>query len=77
MAAVIVTAPASWPVTMSEAAPAEAAALPRPVTVPEPAVLLKVTTVELSAASRLPAASRTSTVSVFVEPEATLAVLLV
>src|SRR5205823_3354041 len=75
--AVIVTAPTVWPVTVSEATPPEAVALPRPVTDPAPADLAKPTTVELSPVSRLPLASRTSAVSVFVEPEATLAVSLV
>ena len=47
------------------------------MTVPAPAVFANVTTVELSPVSRLPFASRTSTVSVLVEPEATLPVPLV
>src|SRR5262249_7193334 len=46
--------------------------VPRPVTVPTPAVFAKLTTVELSPVSRLPPASRISAVSVFAEPEATL-----
>ena len=75
--AVMVSAPAVWPVASSEAMPPEAVAVPRPLTVPAPAVLAKLTTVVLSPVSRLPAASRTSTVSVFVEPDATFDVPLV
>ena len=75
--AVIVSEPAACPVTVSEATPLLAVAEPRPVAVPAPAVLAKPTTVVLSPVSRLPLASRTSTVSVFVEPEATLDVSLV
>ena len=47
--AVTVTAPTVWPVTVRVAMPLEAVAVPRPVTVPLPAVLAKVTTVLLSA----------------------------
>src|SRR5207237_9979397 len=57
--------------------PPPAVAVPRPVTVPAPAVLAKLTTVVLSPVSRLPLASRISAVRVLSEPEATLAVLLV
>jgi len=59
-------------VTVSDAKPAEAVALPSPVTVPTPALFEKTTTVELSDVSRLSFASSTAAVSVFVEPEATL-----
>ena len=75
--AVTVSEPTVWPVTEREATPPVAVAVPRPLTVPAPAVLAKATTVVLSAVSRLPAASRSSAVSVFVAPEATLAVSLV
>ena len=75
--AVIVSAPAVWPVTVREATPELAVAVPRPVTVPVPAVLAKVTTVVLSPVSRLPFASRISAVSDLVEPDATLVALLV
>src|SRR5207302_610235 len=70
--AVIVIAPTVWPVTVTEATPPLAVAVPRPLTVPAPPVLAKPTTVVLSPVSRLPAASRSSTVSVFVELDATL-----
>ena len=59
------------------ATPPLAVAVPRPLTVPAPAVLAKVTTVALSAVWRLPAASRSSAVRVLTEPEATLDVSLV
>src|SRR6266508_4090517 len=60
----IVIDPTDPPVTDSDATPALAVAAPSPVTVPAPEVLAKVTEVELSALTRLPAASRTSAVSV-------------
>jgi hypothetical protein len=69
--------PASAAVTLFEATPAEAVAEPVPVTVPTPAVLAKVTDVELSPVRTLPAASRTSAVKVREEPEARFAVELV
>src|SRR5438094_7262156 len=47
--AVIVIEPDALPVTVSIAMPADAVADPRPVTVPVPAVLAKVTLSELSA----------------------------
>jgi hypothetical protein len=72
--AVIVTAPAVAPVTVFDAMPALAVAVPSPVTEPAPAVCPKLTTVELSDVSRLLLASRTSTVSDFVAPDATAAV---
>ncbi len=75
--AVIVSEPAVWAVTLFEATPDEAVAAPSPVTVPAPAVLAKVTEVVLSPVRTLPAASRTSAVSVRAVPEARLAVELV
>jgi len=72
--AVIVTEPAVWPVTVSDATPEEAVALPSPVTEPAPAVWAKVTTVELSLVTMLLLASSIAAVKVLVEPEATLAV---
>ncbi len=57
--AVSVIEPARTPVTVSVATPLTAAVVVRPVTVPVPADLVKSTDVELSAVSRLPAASRT------------------
>ena len=75
--AVAVSEPTVWPVTVREATPPVAVAVPRPLTVPAPAVLAKATTVVLSAVSRLPLASRISAVSVLVEPEATLELPLV
>src|SRR4029079_18968580 len=53
---------------MREAMPLEAVAVPRPVTVPAPAVLANVTTVALSPVSRLPFASRISAGRVLVAP---------
>ena len=47
--AAIVIEPGALPVTVSVATPADAVADPRPVTVPEPAVLANVTLSELSA----------------------------
>jgi hypothetical protein len=69
--AVIVTEPAVAPVTVFDAMPALAVAVPSPVTEPAPEVCPKLTTVELSEVSRLLFASRTSTVSDFVAPDAT------
>src|SRR5712692_966447 len=68
--ALIVIGPARAPVTLLETTPPEAVAVPRPVTVPAPLVFANVTTVPLSLATRLPPASRISTVSVRVFPEA-------
>ena len=75
--ALIVTGPASAPVTVILAMPPEAAAEPRPVTVPAPAVFASATLVVLSPVSRLPAASRISRVSARLEPEARSCVELV
>src|SRR5205085_1123153 len=72
--AVIVREPAVWPVTVSEATPEEAVALPSPVTDPAPAVCEKTTTVELSVVTMLLFASSTAAVNVLVAPETTLAV---
>src|SRR2546421_97813 len=49
--------------------PPDAVAVPSPVTLPVPPVFAKLPEVVLSPVSRLPAASRTSTVSVRVAPE--------
>ena len=68
--AVIVIEPASAPVTVCEATPPDAVALPSPVSVPRPLVFANVTDVVLSLVTRLPPASRISTVSVRVFPEA-------
>jgi hypothetical protein len=73
--AVTVTEPAVAPVTTFCATPPLAVAVPSAVTVPAPLVFAKVTTVALSELIRLSLASRISTVSVFVAPAATLAVL--
>src|SRR3954452_16106487 len=73
--AVTVTDPAPAPVTLFCAIPPDAVAVPSPVTVPLPDVFANVTTVELSDVIRLSLASRISTVSVLVAPEATLPVL--
>src|SRR5712691_2631346 len=75
--AVIVIGPASAPVTVLVAIPADAVAVPSPPTLPVPLVFVKLTEVVLSLLSRLPAASRTSTVSVRVLPEARSPVELV
>ncbi len=75
LAAWIVTEPAVWPVTVSEATPLDAVAVLSPVTAPAPAVCAKTTTVELSVVTTLLLASSTAAVRVLVEPEATLAVL--
>ncbi len=72
--AVIVTGPASAPVTVLVARPPRAVTVPSPVTVPAPLVFANVTTLELSPVSRLPAASRTSAVSARVVPAARSAV---
>src|SRR3989442_10843619 len=71
---VIVTEPAVWPVTVSEATPEEAVAVPKPVTEPAPAVCANVTTVALSVVITLLLASSTAAVKVFVAPETTLLV---
>ncbi len=63
--------------TALEAIPLDAVAAPRPVTVPAPAVLAKVTEVELSLETTLLAASRTSAVSVRAPPDVRLAAELV
>jgi hypothetical protein len=68
--AVIVTGPAVAPVTVFDAIPPEAVAVPSPVTVPAPDDWPNVTTVELSVVTRLSLASRTWTVSVLVAPDA-------
>jgi hypothetical protein len=67
----IVTPPAPAPVTAFDATPPLAVAVPRLVTDPVPEVCTKVTTVELSDVTTLLLVSRTSTVSVFVAPDAT------
>jgi len=69
--AVIVIEPASAPVTVRDAIPATAFGVPRPVTVPTPAVLAN-PTAPVSLVTTLLFTSSTATVSVFVEPEATL-----
>ena len=51
----IVTEPTSWPVIVLVATPLAAVAVPVPVTVPAPDCLAKVTTVELSEVTVLPA----------------------
>src|SRR5207253_1245268 len=66
--AVIVIAPARAPVTLVDATPPDATAVPRPLSVPAPLVFANVTTVALSPLTRLPAASRSSAVSVREEP---------
>jgi hypothetical protein len=72
--AVIVTEPPATPVTVFCAMPPLAVAVPSPLTEPLPDVCAKSTAVELSVVTRLSLASRTSTVSVFVAPDATDAV---
>ena len=57
------TGPTSAPVTVFVATPLVAVAVPVPVTVPTPDALAKVTTVELSEVTVLPAASRSVAVS--------------
>ena len=54
----IVTGPARLPVIVLVATPAEAVALPVPLTVPAPLCCANATTVELSETTVLPAASR-------------------
>ncbi len=68
------TVPASAPVTVLVATPAEAVALPVPLTVPSPPDWAKATTVELSEVTVLPAASFRVAVRMRVEPEARSAV---
>ena len=70
----IVTEPASAPVIVLVATPLAAVAAPGPVTVPAPDCLAKVTTVELSAVTVLPAASWIVAVRTRVAPEARLVV---
>ena len=70
----IVTEPASAPVTVFVATPADAVALPVPETVPAPDCLAKATTVELSEVTVLPAASWIVAVRSRVAPEVRLAV---
>jgi hypothetical protein len=72
--ACITTAPTSPPVTVFVATPEAAVAVPVPVRVPAPLCLAKVTTVELSAVTVLPAASWIVAVSTRVAPEVRLAV---
>ena len=73
-AACIVTEPTSAPVIVLVATPFEAVAVPVPVTVPAPKALLKVTTVELSDVTVLPAASWIVAVSTRFAPDARSAV---
>src|SRR4051794_20883177 len=73
--AVIVIEPASWPTIVTEATPAVEAFEPRPETVPAPDVFVKVT--GETAAARLPAGSRSSTVRVRADPEASALLALV
>ena len=68
--AVIVIDPASWPVISRVATPSSVSAVVRPVTEPSPAFLANVTSRPLSSPTRLPAASRTSTRSLRVSPDA-------
>ncbi len=70
----IVTVPASAPVTVLVATPAEAVAAPVPVTVPVPDAWPKVTDVELSEVTVLPAASVIVAVRARVAPEVRFAV---
>ena len=65
--------PARTPVTVTEATPATAVAVPRPVTVPEPPVLEKVMT-GVSLVRTLPAASSIVAVRTRVAPEVRLVV---
>ena len=69
-----VIAPASVPVTVFVATPAETVALPVPVTVPAPDCLAKAITVELSDVTTLPPASWIVAVRMRVAPEARFAV---
>src|SRR5437879_2981913 len=75
--AVIVIDPARTALTVSVTTPPATVAEPSPLTVPAPALLAKVTLVVLSLVTRLPPASRTSTVSARVVPEIRLPVELV
>jgi hypothetical protein len=70
-AAWIVTEPATFPATASDATPEAAVLVPSPVTDPAPAVCEKTTIVALSLVRMLPPASSTAAVSVFVDPDAT------
>src|SRR5438445_10446079 len=70
--ALIATVPARAPVRVLEATPPEAVTAPRPVTVPAPLVFAKVTEM-VSLVTRLPPASRLSTVAMLVLLEATSA----
>ena len=70
----IVTEPTSAPVTVFVATPLAAVAVPVPVTVPAPDCLPNVITVELSAVTTFPAASRIVAVRTRVAPEARFAV---
>ena len=70
-AAWVVTEPATFPVTVSDATPEAAVLVPSPVTDPAPAVCEKTTTVALSVTRVLPPASSTAAVSVFVDPDVT------
>ena len=70
----IVTEPTSAPVIVFVATPLEAVAVPVPLTVPEPEALAKVTTVELSDVTVLPAASWIVAVTTRVVPEVRSAV---
>ena len=70
----IVTEPTSAPVTVFVATPLAAVAVPVPVTVPAPDCFPNVITVELSAVTTFPAASRIVAVRTRVAPEARLAV---
>ena len=70
----IVTEPTRAPVIVFVATPATAVAVPVPVTVPAPDCLAKVTTVELSLLTVLPAASWIVAVSTRVAPDMRLVV---
>ena len=70
----IVTEPTRAPVIVLVATPATAVAVPAPVTVPTPDCLAKVTTVELSLLTVLPAASWIVAVSTRVAPDMRLVV---
>ena len=68
------TAPARTPLTVFDATPPAAVALPVPLTVPAPEALAKATTVELSEVTVLPAASWIVAVRTRVAPEVRVAV---
>ena len=70
----IVTVPVRTPVIVFVATPAEAVALPAPVTVPAPDAFAKATTVELSEVTVFPAASWIVAVSTRVAPDVRFAV---